>query len=240
METCAFCGSHPPALASAPALPAWALSSPDGTEERTAPECVQAACEACLTWMHELDTRVAPVLRPLVTGDIGPRFLAGAQRATVAAWTWKTILLLEFRYPGPKRYFTAVDREQFRRNTLPPTDNTAVWLSSCNVRRTPSASDRLLQARLEEGPSVLHLDGYTCTLTVGQVALQVLTFRAEERPVVLDAVVTRQWLDSTLSIWPTPVGIGAEQANAIAWPPLLALDDAGVLALSRRWDRLSD
>jgi len=236
--TCAFCVATVVDIPSVPPL-SWTRDSEQGDASATQ---VRAACQACLDgWMRDLDGRAAPTLRPLIEGDRTPRFLGVEERAAVAAWTLKTAMLLEFLRPEASRYFTRDERTALMQTGLPPVNHTAVWLASCRAGTPVSASDRVLLLSFEKGASVDDTHGYASTFAIGQVALQILTVRAQERPVVLDAVVTRPWLDSTLAVWPAAGGRGGRmREQGLAWPPLLALDDAGLAALRSRWDGLSD
>lgn len=191
---------------------------------------VKFVCTVCNNgWMSRLESQVKPIVEPLlgeanVTLDI-------RDQSTLAAWAVKTAMVFEaLRLSCSRWFYEDQERADIRANLSPP-HRTNVWIAKCVD--LPGALCAASDLSDMPGDNAESVRGYTTTMGIGPLALQVLTIRVPTT-VPPDAAITAAvrpgpWDRAILRIWPDP------QAP-VAWPPSIGLRGAeGLEALSERW-----
>lgn len=243
LVNCMFCGLTRPASIE-DVIPKWvryALNPTSGVTVRAEPGDVTArmqhlvvtlhgmVCEVCNNgWMHDLEERVKPFLKPLLTNKHSAD-LDLTQQRDLARWAVMKVLLMEhvMRQKHPQlranagyapsepelAWLMAEDR---------PPPRSRVWLGAFDPQGTYTVKTqaRLLQSAPQPGggnPVASHMT----TLTVGSVLLQVFTVNfvladAHSLP-EYDADPPWPYSQALTRIWP------AKQA-VVHWPPTHYVD----------------
>jgi hypothetical protein len=246
MDPCIFCGSDQGEATEEHVIPKWArravaiesrvsLGAVDrpGADRRhvgylpalniTLNDAICGPCNS--VWLSGIETRVAPVLKPMlvsaqpVTLDRGPQSL-------LAFWAVKTGLLLELairqmdlddrRTPG---YAATVQELAWLRHRGEPPPRSMVWLGAWDCERRVPVNYEPSGAELPcaDGGT---LAGHMTTFSLGFVAFQVFTVdfvAAEARGARVwnwrPEPPLREWLPR---IWPQLARVAE-----VAWPPAL-------------------
>ncbi len=238
MVTCVFCGLS--RLASVEdVVPKWVRYALDPTSSvtvRAEPGGATArmqhlvvtlhdmVCEVCNTgWMHDLEERVKPFLKPLLVNKHGAD-LDFTQQRDLARWAVMKVLLMEhvMRQKHPQLRATAgyVPSEPelawLMAEAYPP-PRSRVWLGAFDPegKYTVNTQARLLESARPPGggnPVPAHMT----TLTIGSVLLQVFTTNfvlaeAQSLP-EYDADPPWPYSQALMRIWPT-------KQPVVHWPP---------------------
>jgi hypothetical protein len=184
---------------------------------------IAGPCTRCNnTWMSDLENAAKPIMLPLMRGEAS--MVDATQLIVLARWTLKTTMMYEFLRYESGRYFTKRNRfDFFKSRTIPPHTfmYAARYLGS-------SAHYSIGGPMLISFPATTtQVPGYSAATAVGELALQVLTFKPPDRvdpglrvniPKRSDAVHKPVW----------PIGLGW------SWPPAVALDDEGFKRFATR------
>jgi hypothetical protein len=85
---------------------------------------VRSVCQNCNGgWMSRLEARAKPLLEPMLDGK--PATLAPDGQALLAAWTVKTLMMLDVWRPDPEA-FSHAHHQQLYRSGAPPADTVAL------------------------------------------------------------------------------------------------------------------
>jgi hypothetical protein len=232
-RVCVFCGAR--ANSREHVWPRWlsrllAKYNPDGqfTIENTlrpdrrpfaAPQMdlkVACVCASCNNgWMADLEGDAQQALSPMIEG--WPTTLSGHQQEVAAAWAMKTTLVCARvgGLPVPT-FFEEADYRAFYASVR-PLDGTRVWIGRYVGESAATIGGTYL------GGKAIGTEGCSMTLTLGRLALQVLTLRGGDT-----AFGGREWLRAALPLWPV-------FDAALSWPPPRGLTDEGLPAFTHRW-----
>lgn len=199
----------------------WKGDIPDLKANRT--------CEDCNNrWIERLDAAAKPFLTAPISG--APQTIArGSPQAVVAAWCFKTALLLELCAKGRASFIKPRDYRAFFDLRHPP-EAVYVWLTGYG----PGPDEDEFQAgwvrpwqaqfKLRDGSE---REGYAVTFNVGHLAVQIVGHDPPDDLNIQQAsdIPVGKTTDYLLPLWP-PVG------GALRWPPKFGFDAAGLDALS--------
>lgn len=191
---------------------------------QTLNQTVRMACASCNHgWMSDLETRVRPVIAPMIQ-TVTSAALDLASQATVAAWAIKTAMVSEFLKNQRQRYFTPAERRTFM-GTLSPASvvGAYVWLA-CYLGRPNTLHNLTAELTRAEG-----IAGHMSTTAIGYFACQVFVDRAMAGQQVVTSVQPGPWDELLVQIWP-PLG------SLVAWPPVRGMDDLGFVKWFRRFN----
>jgi hypothetical protein len=155
-------------------------------------------------WMRDLENRVRSFLADMLTsGQL--TFLDHAKAMTLALWTVKTAMVFEFRSNMRESvYFTDAERVGLRNGSLPVTQTLRVWIARY-IGPRPYTFCRVPLNYPGNNPP---LHGCTFTMSLGQVFLQVLAYRAGNE----SATRNGPW-DRLIRLFPT------DSPDPAVWPP---------------------
>jgi hypothetical protein len=188
---------------------------------------VRATCHDCNSgWMNRLEERVKPLLTPPIQGQ-RQTLHNGIQQLSVAAWAFKTALMLDcaqkkgLRHVPPQHY-----RYLYHFRHPPP--NVHVWLLAYGIHE----GDDWHAAWIKRTRLTLHtefgdLKGYSFAFSIGHLVCQVFGVLSAQ-----EFNVNRQTfrpdgseVDFLRKVWP----LGVEP---VQWPPRSGFNDAGLDFLS--------
>jgi hypothetical protein len=165
---------------------------------------VRRVCQDCNGgWMSQLEMRAKPLLEPMFDGE--PVTLERDEQAVVAAWTVKTLMMLDLWQPDPEA-FSPTHHQQLHRSAAPPSD-TAVLLAFVD-----RPTQHTFYALPGEKPGELHRLTMNVGCLVGQVRLG-----AAGGAVQNGSEAKR----SAVQVWP-------RGGDPIDWPPPERLWDGSV------------
>jgi len=133
-----------------------------------------------------------------------------SDQVILAAWMFKTAIVLESARHPRTRFFSSRERRRFI-ETLEPQGNVWIWMAHhCGsiyawelTNSTPSA--------------------FTATFAVGHVAFQIVATGRAKR-----LIVPNEWDRAAILIWPPSQPFAR-------WPPAQYLDDDGLQEFAPRW-----
>jgi hypothetical protein len=175
-------------------------------------------------WMSVLENNAKAVFTPLIV-DV-PTDLNPVRQAITAVWTVKTAMVFEFLTPkGTPHFYTDNERKALMEKRAIP-DDTIVWIGRYDGLYSPTtAGVEIGDTKNPKGAAV----GLYKTITIGRLALQVLTLRREDdRPIRL-RTNPGAWSASLFQIWPT--------MSSVHWPPPLSFSDHGNRTLRSLYER---
>jgi len=199
-----------------PDRPPVVIRGPDPALKR------RIVCKGCNEgWMNALERGARPLLTALFH-DVALSLDAESQRA-ITLWAVKTAMVLEaLRSANEGWFYQPSDRHALRELGTPP-EFTRTWIARF-------AGDSPLTSNIAGfGPSVngaTAIWGSCSTLTLGHLALQVVSLRAD-LPVLCDRV---PWAATTVCVWPV-------DGRTVWWPPPISLGDDGTPNLVDFWTR---
>jgi len=243
---CIFCCGTP--LTREHALPQWlngllggaALISwgnqTDPATRRRSPKGVdwvtRSVCRECNNgWMSELEGAAAPVLEPLILGDVTR--LSPDEQALVAIWVWKTFLMVELVQQVSPRVTRDEDYHWFFEQRE-PAQSACCWMIGWQrsagrdwfTRYWSNPSHRFTHPSQRTLPPKREMSGYRATVAIGRVAFQIV---ADRLPQEGFGFVNGGVQDGLIfNIWPGFV------APALPWPPLLFVDEWGLQRFHNR------
>lgn len=249
-RVCAFCGRDDVKISNEHVWPNWArkLFPPEpstmlGARDRTqamgtvnfriAPDDmglkVNAVCRVDCNngWMRELENRVEPLLTaPIRDGEAAT--FSQDQRRTLATWTLKTAMALEFTALETP-FFTAEERDALRRTGSPGGISYVVWTTRYVGLRYMSvgfATRAFFDTRTEH--RTFMVPSIAATISLGQFVVQLLALRP---PPELGGILVPHpagWDQKVLPLWPSP-------SEPSSWRPTQALDDDEIARFARRF-----
>lgn len=197
----------------------WQSSIPDLKANRTCRQCNNR-------WINRLDTAAKPLLAPAVRGQ-ATTIGRGSPQAVVAAWCFKTVLLLELCAKGRAAFIKARDYRAFYDLRHPP-EAAFVWLTAYSPEvqeeeEFQAGWVRPWEIRLKR--SGADREGYSVTFNVGHFAAVVF---GHDPPDDLNIGLGDELAEvgGLLQVWP-PTDV------AIHWPPTVSYSAAGLDALSQ-------
>lgn len=181
-------------------------------------------------WMSTLETRVKPILTPLMLGQ--PVVLSTADQRTLAKWFAMKVMVAEFSDPRDVSSPQS-ERDYLMSNEGPP-PNWQIWIAH---RRGPDWRVKYTRTALTLGVSVdgglieapdnsLAKNSKAVTMGIGELLLHAIATPAGIG-VQFDQNLTRQ----LSQIWPN--------SNGFLWPPGHILNDAGCDVVASALDRFS-
>jgi hypothetical protein len=242
---CAFCSNKPDSKEHA--WPEWIINrlytgtqriigsiegnkaQVDATQKALKVPCV---CEPCNSgWMHQLEDTVIPLMTPMLDG--ADTKLNIPHQWIMARWAIKTAMIFEYATHERSLFYTDEERSAFK----PPLSASPTFSFAWLGHYTPGAEGFTIAtfgmdgyAANAAGPSIAP---YQTTLVFGHLLIQVVTVRPNESE-TRTAVIHPQpgpWHLNSVRIWPPQ--------KAIAWPPVIAVDDTNFWGFHRRWDNPS-
>jgi hypothetical protein len=186
---------------------------------------VNGPCSRCNSgWMSNIEAGASPVLSPMIV-SAAPTVLDIDRQIRLALWATKMAMVFEYATPvGVPRYYDADERRHLKDTLLPP-DETRIWVARYDGQEIMclhlAQSLRRLSASIGRGS----------TFCVGQLVMQVLSYRSNEIPgrEIYSLPAKRgSWDDSLIRIWP-PSNLG------VTWPPSTALSYKEVFRLNARF-----
>ncbi len=241
-RTCVFCNRNDSPPSKEDVLPRWmarefpadgvfTVVRPDlGKTFRPRGKIVTSnkACRRCNNeWMSRLESAAKPILKPLMEGK--PTVLTQNEQLIIARWFIKTSIMYELSQRKREPcFFTGKECQELFKSLSVPL-HTAMFLARYNGTRAGRIVDAQvsLEARGASG-SEMH-DGYSITLAIKQLALQLFTFRWPKKLDFRQLAIpdTHNWAGAVLPFWPIPADL--------SWPPTLFLDDQGFELFAKRW-----
>jgi hypothetical protein len=137
-------------------------------------------CDTCNgIWLSRFENeQVKPIATIMLRGTLAVP-LTRAVQSILAAWAYKTSMLLEVANPDTVHFFfDKADFQAFRRITLPP-ETAAVYLGYYDCKGRLAHSQNPMHRLTEKFGNRRTLRFKITTLTAGHLALQVLTVRNE-------------------------------------------------------------
>lgn len=178
-----------------------------------------AVCEECnMGWLSDLEAAVAGFVGPMIVGQ--PMLLQTEAQKAVAAWAYKTVLLMQMIRPSGLRVIPPERFRQLHDNLRPPSD-VRVWLARRDGGN--AVHDALNEIRVA-GPG-LAVPGFFSLLALGRIVILVAGRLApgSERMRIGSEVDPR----ITAQVWPA-------SSRPVAWPPEEPLEDQSAEAVIAR------
>ncbi|MGO8906860.1 MAG: hypothetical protein ACLQMH_14755 [Solirubrobacteraceae bacterium] len=229
---CAFCGADIDAGAPPEhVIPKWVSHAyptaifsridKDGNEHRgkIIDMTVETVCADCNHhWMSDLETRSAPVLKPMLRGE--RRGLSVSQQATLATWATKTAMVVEQEYPPSERVWPTPLYKELMDRKLPPPE------VGVQLARYEGTGDflqvghvDLYKRTIPEGARPRPPDGHRTAIRIDHLIVEV---HRTEKPIDIRIGASNApgitLRDLILPIWPS--------AKAAAWPPRFSFNDS--------------
>ncbi len=181
--------------------------------------------------MSQLETASIPLIGSLMQDIAMP--IDPPQQWTIGRWAMKTAMVMEAVTRGHRKpFYTYVERQQIRSSLQLP-GRTLVWLARYVGINFVSFFGTDVWNGVPESFGTAH--GYVNTITVGRLAIQLLTLRVpstwkDDRPIIIHPR-NGAWETSLLCISPN--------VKTIQWPPRLTFSDIGrgvsFESLVKRW-----
>src|SRR5262249_1500508 len=184
---------------------------------------VRMACASCNNgWMGQLETKVKPIITPMIQTVVSVA-LDFPSQAAVAAWAIKTAMVSEFLKDQRQRYFTQAERQTFMGSRSPASIAGAhVWLA-CYLGGPNTL--HCLTAVLTRAEGVA---GHVSTTAIGHFACQVFVDRTTAGLPGVTSMQLGPWEELLVQIWPP-------HSPLVKWPSLRGADDLGLAKLFRRF-----
>lgn len=191
----------------------------------------RCVCEDCNSgWMSALENLAAPVLTPLIEGDVVT--LGALDQELIALWAMKTAMVLEEASDASvKRYFTFQERRLFADQGVIP-DVTQTWIGRKEAtNRLTTALGKYMRLPDESPESS---PGFAPSIFIGQLCIQSISAAVPivDSDVEIEFVATDGWQEHTVRIWP----VGED----IDWDAMPAMTDERADAFSERWDKKTE
>jgi hypothetical protein len=176
---------------------------------------VKRVCGPCNHgWMSQLESRVKPLLTPLIHGQ--PLTLSREEQTAIAVWATKMAIVVEQTRIG-KPTIPPAYRQHLRQHLQPPV-GTHVWMARYGGARTIwfDRFDGNLDSSQKSGRV------HALTLSLGQLVLQVYSLLIEKPEEIVIEKAT-----PLPELWPN-------QLDQALWPPPIhPLDDAAMQGLAK-------
>jgi hypothetical protein len=188
-------------------------------------KCVCSCCNH--GWMSDLENSVRAVVGAMVH-DISVTIDVETQDA-ISRWVAKTAMVLEAAIPVEKRFYSRDERREVRvRGRIP--ERSMIWLGRMSEVGVFAAGTRVW-LNIDNDPDK-RANGVVATFSVGNLAMQILTFRFPEHynsTTMQVQCFDGPWKESLLTIHPS--------ASFVSWPPTLTFSLNGTLPFTRLRDR---
>jgi hypothetical protein len=181
------------------------------------------------TWMSKLESKVKPILTPMIHGT--RTALSPADQLVIAKWATKSAIVYDtHNKDNPEYFFTRDDCKAFFDSGALPFPNTYIYLAhyydlkheqvmTKETRRKGSPAETF-----DAESNLFELETYAMTFAIKHLALQVFTFRGIKE---YKFFIPARWLDATIQVWPVK--------GNISWPPRVAFDKPGFELFADRW-----
>ncbi len=171
----------------------------------------KVVCKQCNEgWMHDLESRAAPILKPLILNTAKPHDLSVRDLSILAAWGTLRSMVFAATLPEPEaRFHTRDEYRRFATSLVPPT-KAYMWLATF-PRGKPGAGHGVHTRIAKDG--ALAIAQVNCI--IGQIAFQVMQWRSGRKPFSLP--LSSGWHNATLQVWPLA-------GRTVSWPPPVLLD----------------
>ena len=180
---------------------------------------VRQVCRGCNNgWMSELENYSKSLVSDLATGSRNAE-LTHAEQTKLAAWLYKTAIMLALAYPSENRYVPREDYRFFFRHRKPP-DGTTIFIAAIAPETHDRARTQIGWAAPERldfhrsDGTLMDAHGYRISLSIFSLISQVL--RDPNRGTFARP---RRFADAWTCILPLSEG---------RWPPGLFFDAAGL------------
>lgn len=190
---------------------------------------IRCVCRGCNGgWMSSLEETVKPFLSQLIHG--ASLALDARQQELTSIWALKVAMVLETVNTTTARCYARNECEQLRVNSLIP-ERSMIWLGRISESGV-FAAGTYLWLYVDDLPEPHY--GCVTTLTVGHLAIQVLTahFSAQYQSVTMQVrcLGGEFWNDALIGICPAP-------GRSVSWPPALTFTPRGPLRFVELRDR---
>ena len=170
---------------------------------------VKCVCQECNNgWMNKLEIAAKPVLASLINDLALP--LSRSEQSTLSRWSIKTAMVFEMT--SGKKFYSQDEQEELRTSgALPP--HTRVWFGRYAQSNILCGEGRYLHENTSSNPNPFG-GGYTATLLMRRLVIQVLTVRRKPEFQEILAklhINAGPWHKNLIPIWP----INERQE----WPP---------------------
>jgi hypothetical protein len=174
-------------------------------------------------WMGTLEAKTKPFLEPMaVTGRECQLTLE--QRALLALWIIKTVMVFDLADSSNQAYFSP-DERKFLATYLKPPDNIRIWIFRTNCNRYFISGGHQLFAQREDG---LFVSAFSFTANAGRFGFQLLACRGQDwYSRKLLRMKSGRCDASLIPLWPT-------NGTGVKWPLHDDLDDPDLIALDAR------
>jgi hypothetical protein len=170
------------------------------------------ACRKCNNgWMSQLENQCVPLLAPMILGR--SQDLIPADQEAISLWATKTVMVCQFVHWDRRCIPDEHYHDLFRSRR--PRPDASIYLAH-QYPDSSADSSRLIRYDAA-GFTRPHGPGYTATLAIGELVIQVFTHTR-----FVHQGYGLQPSDDTYlrRIWP-------KAAAAVTWPPVRRIDDVG-------------
>ena len=256
MNDCFFCGPTENPLTEEHVWPRWVSrllfgkynsnhfvnirSTGDNTtglwKSRNIEVTTETVCDKCNNvWLSNFENNdIKPVATPLITGDQDVILPPGDQWK-LAAWAYKTAMLLEVAIPPNERpplFFTPSERKQFRDTTLAH-ERVRVFLSKYDYGQHPAHAQLPLHTLTRREEDRQSFDLKISTMTAGSLGMQVMAVRSvASGELVYASEIEFEFLgkanEAVVPIWPP-------NPDAVRWPPAQTMTQQDIEDWTDMW-----
>ena len=193
---------------------------------------LKVACRQCNDgWLSQLETRVRPVLTPLITGE--NHNLLEDEQTLLATWAAKTAMVAEhFR---PIDHGISQDERTWLIDKLTPPAKWFIWIAAYNGKEWGNLSIAQIRIALNPTPVTRPSDaryyGQATTFGVGHILFCVVSGSSPD----METRFGGRDADGLLQIWPTC-------PRSILWPPQTIFGDKQAFTLANifKWSEAFD
>lgn len=205
-----------------------------GTSKNMPGLVTNKVCRRCNNeWMSRLEKAVEPVMAPLMLGENTK--LNIDDQTLLARWFLKTIMAYDVNAKRTRDCYFTLDERMALMSALAIPPDVMVFLA--HYRGNPGYNIIVREGHYQEidhalrqhDKSLPKTQGYTPTVVIKQLALQVFSFRrTKEFDALFSGFDIPNWRRGSIQISPT--------VGEVIWPPEFALDDTALIAFAKRWE----
>jgi len=188
----------------------------------------KVVCEPCNNgWMSEIEGKQAkPVLTPLISGATIPTEITQKVASTLAAWIYKTVIVLDHAHHRTQPWFPEYVRDAFRKERKIPS-SVSMWI--CGLMDGRRSANILTQYSRSHLSPTYHVHSYICTGNIGNFAFQFISIKQKGN---VEIFPDPEFDKLVVPIWPA--------VYLIRWPfPANLTDESQFLRFSDRWRTIS-
>jgi hypothetical protein len=192
---------------------------------------VRMACQECNGgWMSDLESKIQPVIEPMILGRRQVRLSLPAQ-ILISTWAIKTAMVTEYLIKAHQRYFAQNERRDLMESGVLAVPGAHVWIG-CFGLENKGSKGLMAGLTLQDRAVIAHVSVFA----LGHFAVQVFVERRTAWYQGDFPVRPGPWQQLLIEAWP-PDSRSINPQYMPVWPPPLSFDDDG---LGRLFDRFLD